>query len=238
MGYGYDIMEVLARFDSLDPVLLASYAVTLACFVVYYVASLVKGFREKHCGMPWQVNMWNMSNDFLFVFVGFPLWWTPGLPTNHWTMHVIWVGMVLWFFAELATHVQSCKWDIHEIFPHVKKHSHGVIFYVLTQLVFISCYYWIWSAIDDPLVQIMIATTVIFCSLFLPLLLRDRNSTAGISLWSIWSVLVAQVAWWFVCLPAMSPDFSNPYTYFFGLCGVGTAVAALIKYRQLKAAGK
>ena len=120
MNLTYDITTVLANFDALNPVLLVSYGLTLACFVVYYIAAIIKGFKDKHCGMPWQTNMWNMSNDFLFVFLGFPYWWTEGLQTNHWFTHIIWVGMVAWFAAELICHWQTIKWDLGEIFPHAK----------------------------------------------------------------------------------------------------------------------
>ena len=56
MNLTYNITTVLANFDALDPVLLVSYGLTLACFVVYYIAAIVKGFKDKHCGMPWQTN--------------------------------------------------------------------------------------------------------------------------------------------------------------------------------------
>ena len=148
MNLTYDITTVLANFDALNPVLLVSYGLTLACFVVYYIAAIIKGFKDKHCGMPWQTNMWNMSNDFLFVFLGFPYWWTEGLQTNHWFTHIIWVGMVAWFAAELICHWQTIKWDLGEIFPHAKKRSNAIACYIGAQVVFVACYYWIWSSID------------------------------------------------------------------------------------------
>ncbi len=234
MGMGYSIDVVLGNFDAFNPVLLAGYAITMACFVIYYIAAIIRGFKEKHCGMPWQTNMWNMSNDFLFVFLGFPYWWTPGLQTNHWFTHIIWVGMVAWFVAELITHWQAYKWDLGEIFPRAKSHSQAVLMYVGAQVVFIACYYWLWSAIDDPLVQIMIGTTVVFCTLFVPMLLKDRGSTAGISQWSLWSVLVAQVAWWFFAMPAMDPALGNVYTFFFGGCACVVGVISIVRYRHMK----
>ena len=230
----YNITTVLANFDALNPVLLVSYGLTLACFVVYYIAAIVKGFKDKHCGMPWQTNMWNMSNDFLFVFLGFPYWWTEGLQTNHWFTHVIWVGMVAWFAAELICHWQAIRWDLGEIFPHAKKRSTAIACYVGAQVVFVACYYWIWSSIDDPLVQVMIATTVIFCTLFVPQFLSVRNSTRGVSAAALWAVLIAQVAWWFFAIPAMDPAWGTIYTYFFGACGVAVGIVSLWKYYQLK----
>lgn len=238
MGLGYDITTVLGNFDAHDPMLLASYALTLLCFVIYYIAAIIKGFREKHCGMPWQTNMWNMSNDFLFVFLGFPYWWTPGLQTNHWFTHIIWVGMVAWFVAELITHYQACKWDMREIFPNAKSRKQAIAMYAGAQVVFIACYYWLWSAIDDPLAQIMIATTVVFCTLFVPDMLKVRGGTKGISKWSLWSVLVAQVAWWFFAMPAMDPALGNVYTYFFGACAIVVGILSIVRYNNLAKQGK
>lgn len=231
MGFGYDITTVLANFDSFNPLLLITYAITLGGFVVFYIAAIIKGFKEKHCGMPWQCNMWNMSNDFLFVFLGYKYWWTPGLQTNHWFTHIIWFGMVAWFIAELITHYQSMKWDIHEIFPNVKDKRVGWALYVGVQLVFIAYYYWLWSIIDDPLVQTMIATTVVNCTLFVPFLLKDRgNGISGISNVMLWSVLIANVAWWFLCMPAMDATLGNVYTYMFGVGATGVSIASLVVY--------
>lgn len=234
MDMGYTVETVLGHFNDFDPVLLASYAVTMLCFVIYYIAAIIRGFKEKHCGMPWQTNMWNMSNDFCFVFLGFALWWTPGLATNHWFTHIIWVGMVLWFIAELITHWQSIKWDLDEIFPRAKKRSTAIALYIGAQVVVVGLYYWLWVTINDPLVQIMIATTVVGCTLFMPILLSVRESTRGISAWSLWSVLIAQIAWWFFALPAMDANFSNFYTYFFGVCACACGIGSLIRYYQLK----
>ncbi len=236
MGFYYSIDTVLANFNSFDPVLLISYALTLAMFVVYYIAAIIKGFRDKHCGMPWQVNMWNMSNDFLFVFLGYKYWWTPGLQTNHWFTHIIWFGMVAWFIAELITHYQAIKWDLNEIMPHVKDKRLATCGYVGLQIVFISAYYWLWSAIEDPLVQVMIATTVVGCTLFVPMFIKERGSTSGISVWSLWSVLIAQLAWWFVCMKALDPNFGNFYTYFFGCGAVAMGVVSLVMWYKMKKA--
>jgi len=234
MGMGYDITTVLANFDAFNIKLLISYGITLAAFVVYYIAAIIRRFYEKHCGMPWQCNMWNMSNDFLFVFLGYKYWWTPGLETNHWFTHIIWAGMVAWFIAELITHYQAMKWDIHEIFPNVKDKRVGWALYVGVQLVFITYYYWLWSAITDPLAQVMIATTVVNCTLFVPFLFKERKGIAGISPWALWSVLIAQLAWWFFAVPAMDAAMSNIYTYMFGVTSTAVAIGCLVVYYRRK----
>ena len=234
MGMGYNVTTVLANFDAFRPVLLISYALTLAAFVVYYIAAIIKGFREKHCGMPWQCNMWNMSNDFLFVFPGFKYWWTPGLETNHWFTHIIWAGMVAWFIAELITHYQAMKWDMKEIFPNVQNKHTAWALYVGVQLVFIAYYHWLWSAIDDPLAQVMIATTVVNCTLFVPFLFKERKGTKGISAWALWSVLVAQIAWWFFAVPAMDPVMGNFWTYLFGVAATAVSIGCLVVFYRRK----
>lgn len=234
MDMGYTAETVLGHFSALEPVLLISYAVTMLCFVIYYIAAIIKGFKEKHCGMPWQTNMWNMSNDFCFVFLGFPFWFTPGLVTNHWFTHIIWVGMVLWFIAELICHWQAIKWDLKEVFPRAKKRSTAILLYIGAQIVVVGLYYWLWVTINDPLVQIMIATTVVGCTLFMPVLFSIRKSTRGISAWSLWSVMIAQIAWWFFALPSMDANFANFYTYFFGVCAVACGIGSLIRYYQMK----
>lgn len=234
MGLFYSTGIVLGNFNAFNPILLAAYGVTFLCFVIYYAAAIVRGFKDKHAGMPWQTNMWNMSNDFCFVFLGFSSWWTPGLETNHWFTHIIWIGMVFWFAAEIIVHYQACKWDLKEIFPNLDKRSNGIILYLLAQVVFVAAYYWMWSAIADPLVQIMIATTIAGCTVFVPEMLRDRGSVKGISEVSLWAVLVAQIAWWFFAMGALDPNLANIYTYFFGICVTGVGIASLVKYRSLK----
>lgn len=238
MDMGYSAAEVISRFNSFDPVLIVSYAITLACFVIYYIAAIIKGLKDQKGGMPWQTNMWNISNDFCFVFLGFSLWWMPGLVTNHWFTHIIWVGMVLWFAAEFITHFQTMKWDLHEIFPHAKSKRNAVICYIAVQVGVVGLYYWLWYSINDSLVQIMIASTVVGCTLFVPELLAVRGSTKGISAWSLWSVLVAQIAWWLVCLPSMSSDFNNVFTYFFGICACGFGTMSLVRFYQLRSSEK
>ena len=155
-----------------------------------------------------------------------------------WDRCIIWVGMVAWFAAELICHWQTIKWDLGEIFPHAKKRSNAIACYIGAQVVFVACYYWIWSSIDDPLVQVMIATTVIFCTLFVPQFLSVRNSTRGVSAAALWAVLIAQVAWWFFAIPAMDPAWGTIYTYFFGACGVAVGIASLYKYYQLRREGR
>lgn len=177
--------------------------------------------------------MWNMSNDFRFVFLGLPFWFTPGLVTNHWFTHVIRVGMVLWFIAELICHWQAIKWDLRSI-PTRKKRSTAILLYIGAQIVVVGLYYWLWVTINDPLVQIMIATTVVGCTLFMPVLFSIRKSTRGISTWRLWSVMIAQIAWWFFALPSMDANFANFYTYFFGVCAVACDTDSLIRYYQMK----
>ena len=95
-----------------------------------------------------------------------------------------------------------------------------------------------WTSIDDPLVQIMIGTTVIFCTLFMPYFMSVCNSTQGISAWSLRAVLIAQVAFWFFALPAMDPVMGTVYTYLFGACGVGTGIFSLWRYYTWKKDGR
>lgn len=238
MGLTYSVTVALGNFSAFKLSLLIPYGITFAAFVIYYIAAIIKGFRDKHSGMPWQTNMWNMANDFCFVFLGFSFWWTPGLETNHWFTHIIWAGMVAWFAAEIILHVQAAKWDMDEIFPHTQKRSTRIIFYVLIQVIFIACYYWVWTSINDPLVQIMIGTTVSFCTLFMPYFMSVRNSTKGISVWSLWAVLIAQVAFFWFALPAMDPIMGTVYTYLFGACGVGTGIFSLWKFYAMKKEGR
>jgi uncharacterized membrane protein (UPF0136 family) len=234
MNLGYSTETVLGNFDAMHPVLLVSYALVLFCFVLYYIFAIIKGFKDKRSGMPWQTNMWNMSNDFCFVFLGFPYWWTPGLVTNHWFTHIIWVGMVAWFIAEIIVHFQAIKWDMDDMFPHAKSKRNAILLYIGTQIVVISFYYWLWATINDPLVQIMISTTVVGCTLFVPPMLKDRNSTKGISAVSLWVVLIAQIAWWFVAMPAMDATLGNIYTYFFGICATAVGIGSLVRYYAIK----
>lgn len=239
MGLGYSTTLALSRIDAGLPLVMGGFGIAFACFAIWYIVVIIKGFKDKHVGMPWQANMWNFANDFCFVFVGFGNIWTPGLETNHWFMHLQWFGMAVWFIAEIIVHVQTIKWDIHEVFPHVQKKSTAIVLYCLAEICFVALYAWLLAVIDDPMIMIMIGTTI-FCSMcFYPMFLGEREDTSGtkgINMFSIALVTVAQAAWWFFTTEGLDPTFGNGYSYLLGVCAVGIGIFSMVKFHNMKKA--
>ncbi len=231
----YDIDYVFHLFDSLNPAAMIGFFGSFTAFMIYYVEALRVGAKHKTAAMPWQVNMWNMANDILFVAAA-AKWLSSDSPTHHWLTVLQWTGMAFWFFMELAVHLQAIRWDLPEILPHVTNRLHAIMLYVAIQITFIIGYGFLLNAIDDPLVIIMITTTYVTCCAFNLGFLRSRGSRRGVSQGLVWSLVAAEVTWFFVYLPQISPSWaSSPWLYLLGtVCTVLSVLYALAYQRAPK----
>ena len=83
MGYFYNLDVYLGRLNEPYYPVYIGWLIAMICFYWYYYKSLRQGFKDKCGGMPWQTNMWNFANDFVYV-VGFSRWFSKTSPTHHW----------------------------------------------------------------------------------------------------------------------------------------------------------
>lgn len=235
MHYHYDVATVLANFDALYPPLICGLLITMACFYWYYWKGVRQGFKDHCSGMPWQTNMYNFANDFVYVFA-FWSWFNPASETHHWSSIVLWVGLLIWFIFEFIVHYQTIKWDLQtEIFPNAKNRRNAIAMYWGVQACFVAGYAFIWSMLDDPLVHCMFITTYVGCVIFNFSMSAKRGSRRGMAPSVPWALLVAQFCGFFVVLPALSSTLLNPFTVFMGIAACGMAIAYIVVYRQLPA---
>lgn len=226
MGYFYDLDVYLGRLNEPYYPVYIGWIIAMICFYWYYYKSLRQGFKDKCGGMPWQTNMWNFANDFVYV-VGFSRWFSNTSPTHHWATEFLWFGLVAWFLMEFVAHYQSIKWDLQtEIFPHAKSRKNAILMYVGVQLCFIAAYGFLWSVMSDPLCHIMFLTTFTGCVIFNFQLMNKRQSNRGLH-WTIPVALtVAQIVGYFVILPACDPHVaSDPWVYIGGVAATALAIA-------------
>ncbi len=233
MGFHYEVADVLAAYDNFYPPLIIGMVIAMIVFFWYYVRGIIQGFRDKCGGMPWQTNMWNFSNDIIFV-AGFWSWFNPDSPTHHWTTIILWTGMVIWFIMEFIVHYQSIKWDLQtEIFPHIKKRRNAIWMYWGVQACFVAAYAFFWSILDDPLVYFMFMTTFTGCLVFNFSMSAKRGSRRGMAASIPWGLLIAQFCGYFLILPSLSATLLNPYTICIGIVTCSLAVAYIVMYYRL-----
>lgn len=233
MGLHYSLDVYLANLNELYLPVYIGWIIAMICFYIYYMACILRARRDKRCGMPWQANMWNFANDFVYV-VSFSSWWNPSSPTHHWVTMFLWVGLVIWFIMEFIVHYQTIKYDLTtEMFPHAKSKSTALLMYWGVQVCFVAGYWFIWSMMDDPLVHIMFLTTFTGCLIFNFQMMSKRGSTRGIAPVVPWVLLIAQVAGYFIILPSADPVMANFYTYFMGTCATALGIAFVYMYKKL-----
>lgn len=233
MYYHYDLEAVLAKFDAFYPPLIIGYIVTMVCFYLYYWKSIRQGFKDQCSGMPWQTNMYNFANDFVYV-AAFWNWFNPASETHHWITMFMWVGLLIWFIFEFVVHYQTIKWDLQtEIFPHAKSRRNALLMYWGVQACFIAGYAFIWSLLDDPIVMVMFITTYTGCVIFNFSMSSKRGSRRGVAPSIPWALLIAQFFGYFVILPCLDASFANPYTFAMGAAACGLSIAYIVIYRNL-----
>ncbi len=227
MGYFYDLNVYMDKLDNWSIPVYAGWIIAMICFYWYYYKSLRQGFKDKCGGMPWQTNMWNFANDFIYVIPGFARWWSPNSPTHHWVTIFLWFGLVVWFGMEFVAHYQSIKWDLQtEIFPHAKSRKQAILMYCGVQLGFIAAYAYLWSIMSDPLCHLMFLTTFTGCVIFNFQLMGKRRSNRGLH-WTIPVALtVAQIAGYFIILPSIDSTMAHdPWVYVGGVAATAFAIA-------------
>ncbi|MGN0446647.1 MAG: hypothetical protein ACI4IA_08855 [Acutalibacteraceae bacterium] len=233
MGNHYSLQTALHNVDHWNIRYFLGLALIGICFYCYYWFSIKQARKDKASGMPWQTNMYNFANDFVFV-VGFSNWFSKNSPTHHWIQMALWVGLVLWFIMEIVVHVQTIRYDLTtEIFPHAKSRRNALLMYWGVQIVFIAGYWYLWSVMEDPLVWIMFGTTVTGCMIFNFTFLQKRGSTRGMHPSIPYFLTVAMFATYFLWLPGADTKMSNFYTYFLGTAVIGLGIALIYYYRHL-----
>jgi len=233
MGITYNLETALNNVDNWNIRYWIGLGLIGVCFYCYYWFSIRQGRKDKASGMPWQTNMYNFANDFVYI-IGFSSWFSKSSPTHHWITMVLWVGLVIWWGMELIVHYQAIKYDLMtEIFPHAQSKRNAILMYIGVQICFIAGYWYLWTVMDDPLVWIMFGTTVTNCMIFNFTFLQKRGSTRGMHPIIPYALTVAMFATYIMWLPGADPVMGNFQTYFMGVCVIGLGVALILYYRRL-----
>lgn len=233
MGKHYSLVTALYNVDTWNVRYFIGLGLIFVCFFAYYALAVKQGKKDKAAGMPWQTNMYNFANDFVYV-AGFTSWFSKHSPTHHWITMFLWVGLLAWFILEGVVHYQTIKYDLQtEIFPHARSRRNALLMYWGVQIVFIAGYWYLWAVMDDPLVWIMFGTTVTGCMIFNFTWLQKRRSTRGMHPSTPYFLTVAMIATYFLWLPGADPVMGNWNTYFLGAAVTGLGVALIFYYRKL-----
>ncbi len=233
MGLHYDLYTALGNVDSWSPRYFIGLGLIFICFFSYYAFSVYQAKKDKAGGMPWQTNMYNFANDFVYV-AGFSTWFSKTSPTHHWITMFLWVGLLAWFILEGVVHYQTIKYDLQtEIFPNAKNRRNALLMYWGVQTVFVAGYWYLWSVMEDPLVWIMFGTTVTGCMIFNFTMLQKRGSRRGMHKSIPWFLTIAMVATYFFWLPGADPIMGNWHTYFLGAGVVGLGIFLIYYYNKL-----
>ncbi|MDO4544808.1 MAG: hypothetical protein Q4C25_01500 [Bacillota bacterium] len=233
MGLHYSLEVYLSRLDSWYLPVYIGWGIAMVCFYIYYWKGIRYGQKHKCSGMPWQTNMWNFANDFVYV-AGFSRWFGELSPTHHWFSEFLWFGLVAWFAMEFIVHYQAIKYDLMtEMFPHAKSRKNALFMYAGIQICFIAGYWFLWSVMEDGLCHIMFLTTFTGCVIFNFQMSAKRNSKRGMAPIVPWVLIVAQIAGYFIIMPSFDPVMSNFYVYFMGVAATGLAIAYLVVYKRL-----
>jgi hypothetical protein len=213
---GYSADDLARVWEAGNPRFLIGLFVGSLCFYIYYFEGVRCGLRDKCAGIPWQTNMFNVGHDSIYV-LSFASWFTPGLATNQFLTQAMWYGILFWLAMEMVVHYQTLKWSRDELFPMLKDRSKFVAVYLFCQAFIWLLVMWLKVTLDDPTFYILIAMTYTACLLFNFHFLHRRGSRRGQSRALVWALALTPLAWWFMVLPSVSPNFDNVWTYLFGV---------------------
>lgn len=205
----YSPAELFATLDDLDPRAFLGLAIASIGYYIQYVANVRVGFRDRSHATPVLCNMWNFADDVLYLCL-FTRWF--GGDYSHWFTQALWFGMLAWVGLELATHYQTIRYSLSDLFPGFG-HREALALYAGGQAGFFVLVLGFVALVDDPVWLLMITTTQFTSVMFAIPMLIGRGHRRGISTVAARAVIVAPPAFLALFLPAVAPGFDTPLTY-------------------------